>query len=75
MEAAARAEAVRLVGQAEAEAEAARVAAVTGLDTSAMVALAVRDLADHLPAIGALTITPDVVTETVARFVRAGTPR
>ncbi|WP_261553938.1 SPFH domain-containing protein [Frankia tisae] len=75
VEAAARAEAVRLVGQAEAEAEAARVAAVTGLDTSAMVALAVRDLADHLPAIGALTITPDVVTETVARFVRAGTPR
>ncbi|WP_261564469.1 SPFH domain-containing protein [Frankia gtarii] len=75
VEAAARAEAVRLVGQAEAEAEAARVASVTGLDTSAMVALAVRDLADHLPAIGALTITPDVVTETVARFVRAGTPR
>ncbi|EIV94630.1 SPFH domain-containing protein [Frankia sp. QA3] len=75
VEAAARAEAVRLVGQAEAEAEAARVAAVTGLDTSAMVALAVRDLADHLPAIGALTITPDVVTETVARFVRAGASR
>ncbi|CAJ59187.1 MULTISPECIES: SPFH domain-containing protein [Frankia] len=75
VEAAAQAEALRLVGQAEADAEAARVAAVTGLDSSAVVALAVRDLADHLPAIGALTITPDVVTEAVARFVRAGTPR
>ncbi|SNQ52266.1 Membrane protease subunit, stomatin/prohibitin [Frankia canadensis] len=72
VEAAARAEALRLVGQAEADAEAARVAAVTGLDTSAVIALAVRDLADHLPAIGALTITPDMVTETLARLARAG---
>ncbi|MCM3882472.1 SPFH domain-containing protein [Frankia sp. R82] len=72
VEASARAEAVRLVGQAEADAEAARVAAVTGLDTSAMVALAVRDLADHLPSIGALTITPDLVTELLARFVQGG---
>jgi regulator of protease activity HflC (stomatin/prohibitin superfamily) len=72
LEAAARADAIRLVGQAEAEAEVARVAAVTGLDTSAMLALAIRDLADHLPAIGALTITPDVLTEAVARLVRRG---
>ncbi|MCK9876995.1 SPFH domain-containing protein [Frankia sp. Ag45/Mut15] len=72
IEAAARAEAVRLVGQAEADAEAARVASVTGLDTSAMVALAVRDLADHLPSIGALTITPDMLTELLSRLVHTG---
>lgn len=72
IEAAARAEAVRLVGQAEADAEAARVASVTGLDTSAMVALAVRDLADHLPSIGALTITPDMLTELLSRLAHTG---
>ncbi|WP_163549650.1 SPFH domain-containing protein [Candidatus Frankia nodulisporulans] len=72
IEAADRAEAVRLVGQAEADAEAARVASVTGLDTSAMVALAVRDLADHLPSIGALTITPDMLTELLSRLAHTG---
>ncbi|ABW15989.1 band 7 protein [Parafrankia sp. EAN1pec] len=72
LEAAARADAVRLVGAAEADAEAARVGALAGMDTVTLVALAVRDLADHLPDIGALTITPDVLTEAFARFARPG---
>jgi hypothetical protein len=71
VEAAARAEAVRLVGAAEGEAEAAKVAALAGLDQSALVVLAVRDIAAHLPRIGALTITPDLLTQAVNRLAGA----
>lgn len=71
-EAAGRADALRAVGAAEAEAEASRVAVLRGLDRSALVVLAVRDLADHLPEIGALTITPDLLTQAAQRLI-AGT--
>jgi regulator of protease activity HflC (stomatin/prohibitin superfamily) len=67
-DAAARADAVRLLGAAEGDAEAARVAALRGLDHSALVVLAIRDLADHLPEIGALTITPDLLTQAIGRL-------
>ncbi|MBL7499407.1 SPFH domain-containing protein [Frankia sp. CNm7] len=72
IEAAARAEAVRVLGAAEGDAEAAKVAALRGLDQPALVVLAVRDLAAHLPEIGALTITPDLLTQAVGRLAGVG---
>jgi regulator of protease activity HflC (stomatin/prohibitin superfamily) len=67
-DAAARADALRVLGDAEGAAEAAKVAALRGLDQPALVVLAVRDLAAHLPEIGALTITPDLLTQAVQRI-------
>jgi len=59
---AAEAERVREVGLAEAAGEAARVAAVRDVPGDVLGALALRELAAHLPEIGHLTITPDVLT-------------
>ncbi|WP_131744983.1 SPFH domain-containing protein [Frankia sp. Cppng1_Ct_nod] len=70
--ASARAEATRLIGAAEGEAETARVAALRDLDRSAVIALAVRDLAGNLPEINTLAITPDLVTTLLARLAGTG---
>ena len=59
----------RVVGEAQAAAEAARVAAYAGAERQVLAALAVRDLAGHLPSIGNLTITPDLVTGVLAGLV------
>jgi regulator of protease activity HflC (stomatin/prohibitin superfamily) len=66
--AAAHADRVRVVGAAEAEAETARLAAYRDLPPTVLQALAVRELAGHLPEIGQLTITPDLLTGTLARL-------
>ncbi|GAB2943984.1 SPFH domain-containing protein [Micromonospora polyrhachis] len=66
--AAARAEGVRAVGLAEAETEAAKLAAYAELPAGVLQALALRELAGQLPAIGQLTVTPDVVTDLLARL-------
>lgn len=60
--AAARADAVRLVGAAEAETEAAKIAAYAELEAATLLGLAVRELAFHLPQIGTLNLTPDLLT-------------
>ena len=59
----------RVVGEAEAAAEAARVGAYAGVDPQVLATIAVRELAGHLPSIGSLTITPDLVTGVLAGLV------
>jgi regulator of protease activity HflC (stomatin/prohibitin superfamily) len=66
----ARAAGVRAVGLAEGEAEAARLAAYTDVAPGVLHALALRELAGHLPEIGQLTVTPDAVTDLVTRLAR-----
>jgi regulator of protease activity HflC (stomatin/prohibitin superfamily) len=66
--AAAHADRVRVVGAAEAEAETARLAAYRDLPPTVLQALAVRELAGHLPEIGQLHITPDLLAGTLARL-------
>lgn len=65
---AARADGVRAVGHAEAEAEAAKLAAYADLPPEVLRALTVREIAGQLPQIGQLTVTPDVVTDLLARL-------
>ncbi len=64
----ARATGVRAVGQAEGDAEAARLAAYRELPTGVLHALALKELAGQLPSVGQLTVTPDVVTGLLSRL-------
>jgi regulator of protease activity HflC (stomatin/prohibitin superfamily) len=69
----AKADGVRAIGLATADAEAARLAAYREVPESVLYALALEKLAGQLPAIGELTITPDLVTRLVSRLaVRGG---
>jgi SPFH domain / Band 7 family len=68
----ARADGVRAVGLASAEAEVARLAAYRDVPESVLYALALEKLAGQLPQIGELTITPDVVTKLVGRLAANG---
>ncbi len=58
----AKADALRVVGTAEADAERARLDAAASVPHATLYALAARELAGQLPEIGQLTVTPDVVT-------------
>jgi hypothetical protein len=69
--AAARADGMRAIGHAEAEAEAAKLAAYAELPPEVLRALTVRDLAGQLPQIGQLTVTPDLVSDLLARLAPA----
>jgi regulator of protease activity HflC (stomatin/prohibitin superfamily) len=62
------AEVTRLVGAADGDAEAARLAAYEGTDAAVLLAVALRELAGNLPAIEHLTLTPDLVTQALARL-------
>ena len=64
----ARAASTRVVGAAEADAEAARLEAYRHLDSVTILGLALKDLAGHLPEIGTLNLTPDVLTPLLARL-------
>ncbi|GAA2701168.1 MULTISPECIES: SPFH domain-containing protein [Actinoplanes] len=64
----ARAAGTRVVGLAEAEAEAARLAAYRDLPPEVLQALALKELAQHLPAIKELTVTPDLLTKLIGRI-------
>lgn len=64
----ARANAVRAVGLAEAEKEAARVGAYRDLPQAVLQALTLKEFAGQLPDIQTLTITPDVLTDLVSRL-------
>jgi regulator of protease activity HflC (stomatin/prohibitin superfamily) len=66
VEAGARAERVRLVGGAEADAERARVAAYGDLQPAILLGLALKELAGNLPDIEHLTLAPDVLSEALA---------
>jgi len=64
----ARAEGIRLVGEAEAGSEAARVAAYRDVPEAVLMALALKELAAHLPDIEQLVVTPDLLTSFAARL-------
>jgi hypothetical protein len=65
---AARADGVRAMGLAEAAAEAARMEVLRDLPPGVLGALALRELAGHLPEIGQLTVTPDMLTGLVTQL-------
>jgi regulator of protease activity HflC (stomatin/prohibitin superfamily) len=64
----AKAAGVRAMRLAEAEGEAARLAAYRDLPVEILRALALKEFAGQLPEIGQLTITPDVVTNLLAKL-------
>ncbi len=64
----ARAEGTRLAGAAQGEAEAARVAAYQGVPEEVLLALALKELAANLPRIESLVLSPDLVTQALARL-------
>jgi regulator of protease activity HflC (stomatin/prohibitin superfamily) len=68
----AKAAAVRAIGLAEAEGEAAKLAAYADLSPAVLNALALKEFAGQLPEIGQLTITPDVVTNLLAKLGNPG---
>jgi regulator of protease activity HflC (stomatin/prohibitin superfamily) len=64
------AEATRAVGAAEAEIEAAKLAAYAGLAPATLLSLAARELAGQLPQIGSLVLTPDLLAPLLAGLTR-----
>jgi regulator of protease activity HflC (stomatin/prohibitin superfamily) len=56
----------RLEGDAQAAADAAHVAVYAGLPAHVLTMLTLREVAGHLPAVGTLTVTPDLVTGALA---------
>lgn len=60
------ADAVRVRGQAEGDAERARLTAFAEVPAEVLHALALRALAENLPEVGQLTVTPDVLTGALA---------
>jgi regulator of protease activity HflC (stomatin/prohibitin superfamily) len=66
LEAAARADGVRVVGQAEGEAERARLAAYADLQPPILLGLALKELAANVPEIERLTLAPDVLADALA---------
>ena len=60
------AEATRLQGEADGAAERARMTALADVPQEVLLAVALRELAQHLPAVGQLTVTPDVLTGALA---------
>jgi regulator of protease activity HflC (stomatin/prohibitin superfamily) len=73
--AAARADAVRVLGEAEGLAESARLGAYRDLDPQLLIALAARDLAGNLPQIGTLNLSPDLITTALAALTGGGERR
>ena len=68
LRAATQAENRQVMGAAEAEAEAARLAVYRDADPAVLLALAAQALAARLPQIGQLNLTPDMVTGALARL-------
>lgn len=65
---AARADAERMLGQAAADTECARLAAYDGASHDLLLVLALRELAGNLPSVEQLVITPDMVTGLLSRL-------
>lgn len=64
----ARALSIRVRGEAEGAAEAARVAAYRDVSDAILLGLALRELAGGLPKVSNLVLTPDLITPLLARF-------
>jgi regulator of protease activity HflC (stomatin/prohibitin superfamily) len=71
----AQAERTRQQGAAEADSEAARLAAYAGATDSLLMSLALKELAANLPAIDSLVLTPDLLTPLLARTGAGGRPQ
>jgi hypothetical protein len=67
-----RAETTRALGAANAEAETAKLKAYAGVDPAVLTALALQEVAQNIPAIGTLNLTPDVLTQALTQL---STPR
>lgn len=67
VETGAQAERVRVVGEAEAEAERARLDAYAALQPAILLGLALKELAGNLPQIEQLTLTPDLLSQALAQ--------
>jgi regulator of protease activity HflC (stomatin/prohibitin superfamily) len=67
IEAGAEADRVRLVGEAEAEAERVRLDAYGALQPAILLGLALKELAGNLPEIDHLTLAPDLLSEALAQ--------
>jgi uncharacterized membrane protein YqiK len=65
---------VRLAGAAEADAERARMAVYQQTDPRMLAALALRGLAENLPSIDSLTVSPDLLSAGLSRLL-AGSER
>jgi hypothetical protein len=61
----------RTIGAARADAETARLASYAGIDPALLLALAAQGAAEHLPAIGTLNLTPDVISQALSRIAAA----
>jgi len=61
-------QATRLIGEAEGQAEAARVEVYRELKEATLMGLALKELAQNLPRIESLVLTPDVITSALARM-------
>jgi regulator of protease activity HflC (stomatin/prohibitin superfamily) len=72
LQAGAEAARIREVGEAEAARQQQAMAAYAGVDQQVLMTLALRDLAEHLPAIGSVTVTPDLLTGVLGRLLGAG---
>jgi regulator of protease activity HflC (stomatin/prohibitin superfamily) len=64
----AKAQGIRVVGEAEGSAEAARLGAYRDLQEGLLLGLAVRELAQNLPRISNLILTPDLLSPVLARL-------
>jgi regulator of protease activity HflC (stomatin/prohibitin superfamily) len=64
----ARAAGTRVVGEAEAAAETARVGAYRDIDQARLLALALKELAGNLPAVDTLVLSPDMLTPLLTRL-------
>jgi regulator of protease activity HflC (stomatin/prohibitin superfamily) len=73
LHAATEADATRVLGEAQAEAETARYGAYKEVETAVILGLAAQELARNLPNIENLTITPDLPTPILNRFAGTGT--
>jgi SPFH domain/Band 7 family protein len=69
----AKAQGVRVVGEAEGSAEAARLAAYRDLQEGVLLGLALRELAQNMPRISSLVLTPDLLAPVLARLAAPGT--
>jgi regulator of protease activity HflC (stomatin/prohibitin superfamily) len=61
-------QATRLIGEAEGQAEAARLEAYRDLKEATLMGLALKELAQNLPNIETLVLTPDVITSALTRM-------
>ena len=69
-----RAESTRALGLARAEAETARVSAYSGVDAAVLTTISLQSIAEHLPSIGTLNLTPDIITQALTTLSQPKAP-